>query len=97
MVTGRHFVHAVTGRRFGDDEWALATARSGEPWKPAEEARLRRIYAARRKVVWMGRPRTKPMYAAALALKRTPCACAGRMALLVRIDKAMNSRQPRTV
>lgn len=76
-----------------DHEWELATARSGEPWTPAEEERLRRIYCARRKSVWMGKPRTKPMYAAAAALKRTPCACAGRMALLQRIDRAVNARQ----
>jgi hypothetical protein len=75
-----------------DDEWTRATLRSGEPWTPAEEERLRRIYAARRKSVWCGKPRTKPMYAAAAALKRTPCACAGRMAMLRRIDKAVNAR-----
>jgi hypothetical protein len=69
------------------------TVRSGEPWTPAEEDRLRRIYRARRKVVWLGRERRKPMYAAAKALKRTPCACAGRMAMLRRIDAAVNARQ----
>lgn len=73
-------------------EWEQATARRGEPWTPAEEDRLRRIYKRRPKVVWCGKERTKPMYAAALALKRTPCACAGRMAMLVRIDKAVNAR-----
>lgn len=82
----------LRSRHLADDEWSRATVRSGEPWTPAEEERLRRIYRARRKVTWMGRPRTKPMYAAAAALKRTPCACAGRMAMLVRIDKAVNAR-----
>lgn len=83
----------LTLPRFGDDEWDRAIARSGEPWSPAEEERLRRIYAARRKVVWLSIPRTKPMYAAAKALKRTPCACAGRMAMLRRIDRAVNARR----
>lgn len=86
-----------TSRSQLDDEWSRATARSGEPWTPAEEARLRRIYASKRKVVWLGKPRTKPMYAAALALKRTPCACAGRMALLLRIDRAVNTVRQRSV
>ena len=84
-------------RHLADDEWTAATLRSGEPWKPAEEDRLRRIYRARRKVVWFGKPRTKPMYAAAKALKRTPCACAGRMGILRRIDAAVNTAKPRSV
>lgn len=86
----------LRSRHLLDPDWDMATARSGEPWSLAEEERLRRIYRARRKVTWMGRPRTKPMYAAALALKRTPCACAGRMAMLVRIDKAVNASKAAT-
>ena len=80
-----------------EKEWALATDRRGDPWTPAEEDRLRRIYRARRKVVWCGKPRTKPMYAAAKALKRTPCACAGRMAILTRIDREVNAGRRRSV
>ncbi len=83
--------------KFGDDEWSAATLRSGEPWTHAEEERLRRIYRARRRVVWLGSQRTKPMYAAAKALKRTPCACAGRMAMLRRIDAAVNADRRRSV
>lgn len=87
----------LRSRHLMDDEWSRVTARSGEPWTPAEEERLRRIYRARRRVTWMGRLRTKPMYAAALALQRTPCACAGRMAMLVRIDKEVNAARVRSV
>lgn len=56
--------------------------RKGEPWTPAEEARLMRIYRQRGWVVWCEKRRTRPMYRAAKALGRTPCACAGRYALL---------------
>ena len=68
--------------------WRDAIRRSREPWTPAEERQLLAIYRdPNLTATWCGTKRRHPMYAAAVALHRTPSACQGRYQELQRCKR----------